>query len=139
MAEVGRPTVMDENTLQILEGYFADGASDELACFLAKISTSTLYNYQNEHPEFLDRKNYLKEQVRFQARKNIRKKIESEDIETSKWYLERKDKEFKQKSDITTDDKPIAILQNVSTDDSNQKDNGDQSENTGNPGGDISQ
>ncbi len=106
----GRPTVMDENTLQLLEGYFADGASDKLACFLANISESTLYNYQNDNPEFLERKEFLKDQVKFQARKNIREKIKAEDIDVSKWYLERRDKSFKPKSDITTDDEPLPIL-----------------------------
>jgi hypothetical protein len=114
MADIGRPTVFDELTLQKLEGAFADGASDKLACFLAEISESSLYNYQNEHPEFLDRKKYLKDQTRFQARKNVRKKVEDGDIDTSKWLLERRDKEFKPKSDLTTDDKPIPMYGGLS-------------------------
>lgn len=115
MADIGRPTVFDEMTLQKLEGAFVDGASDELACFLAEISESSLYNYQKEHPEFLERKKYLKEQTKFQARKNIREAVKEGDLETTKWFLERKDKEYKPKSDVTTDDKPIPIYGSRST------------------------
>lgn len=103
----GRPTVMDENTLRILEGAFADGASDKLACFLANIAESTLYKYQVDNPGFLERKEYLKDQVKFQAKKVLREAINSGDKETAKWYLERRDKEFKQKADLTTNDKDI--------------------------------
>lgn len=99
----GRPTVMDEMTLYKLEGAFADGASDEMACFLANISEATMYNYQKEHPEFLERKRFLKDQVKFQAKKNIREKIANGDIETSKWFAERKmkDEGFSVRTEIT--------------------------------------
>ena len=107
---VGRPEAIDKDTLRELEGYFADGASDEMACFLANIAPSTLYLYQTKHPELIERKAWLKEQVRYQARKNIRDKIRGGDTETSKWLLERRDKEYKPKSDLTTDDKPIPLL-----------------------------
>lgn len=93
MAETGRPTVMYEMTLYKLEGAFADGASDELACFLANISPATLYNYQKEHPEFLERKKFLKDQTKFQAKKNIREAIAKGDLNMSTWYAERKIKE----------------------------------------------
>lgn len=99
---IGRPPAMDEDTLRILEGAFADGATDELACFLAQISPSTLYLYQSEHPEFSERKKYLKDQTKFQAKKNIRNAIENGDLDTSKWYAERKMKdEFSQRQEMT--------------------------------------
>ena len=102
---VGRPTVFTDDTLKILEGAFADGATDEFACFLAQISPASLYNYQNENPEFLERKKYLKDQTKFQAKKNIRKAIESGDLETSKWYAERKIKEeFSPRQEMTGKD-----------------------------------
>ena len=94
----GRPPVVDEITLQKLEEAFSNGATDLEACFIAKISKSTLYNYQEEHPDFLERKQALKDLIKYQARKNIKEKVFDGDVETSKWYAERKMKdEFSQK------------------------------------------
>lgn len=93
MADVGRPTVMTEETLQKLRDAFSIGATDIEACFCAEISPGTLYNYQEEHPEYLATKIALKEMVKYQARKNVANKIKGEDIDTSKWYLERKARE----------------------------------------------
>ena len=108
MADVGRPTIMDEITLQKLEGAFANGATDIQACFIANIGTSTLYNYQTEHPEFVERKQALKDMIAYQAKLNIKQSLLADDeklkIETSKWYLERKNKkEFGNNVDLTTD------------------------------------
>jgi hypothetical protein len=98
-----------------LEDAFSNGASDVEACFLANISHQTLYNYQAEHPEFVERKEGLKDMIKFAAKQKVKRAIETEQTpETSKWYLERKDKEFKSKTDITTDDKPIPIYGGVS-------------------------
>jgi hypothetical protein len=41
----------------------------------------------------------------------------------SKWYLERKDKEFKPKSDMTSNDEKIIPIINVSANNSDQQDN----------------
>ena len=95
---------MDENTLQKLDGAFADGASDKMACFLAGISDNTLYNYQKEHPEYIERKTKLKDSVKFQAKKVIREAVNKGDVETSKWYAERKMKdEFSLRTEISAD------------------------------------
>lgn len=107
MADVGRPTVMTEATLQKLEDAYTNDATDEQACFLANIGTSTLYKYQEEHPEFVERKHALKNNIKYRAKMNIKKAIEENDKDITKWYLERKDKEFKPKSDITSDDEAI--------------------------------
>lgn len=114
MAEVGRPTVMTEEVIAKLEDAFSNGATDLQACFLANISKDSLYRYIQDNPEFSDRKEALKDMVAYQAKTNIRLSLLADDeklkIETSKWYLERKDKEFKPKSDITTDNKPMPLL-----------------------------
>jgi hypothetical protein len=98
----GRPTVMTPETVQILEAAFSEGASDVEACFLANISKQTLYSYQEKHPEFVDRKEALKEMVKFQAKKVIKKAIDRGDIDTAKWYAERKIKEeFSTRNELT--------------------------------------
>ena len=67
----GRPTVMTDEVLKKLEEVFLLGGTDTEACLFANISPKTLYNYQNEHPEFLQRKEQLKETPFLKARKTI--------------------------------------------------------------------
>lgn len=100
MAEVGRPTVMTTETLNKLEEVFAIGGTDKEACFYANISHQTLYDYQKDHPEFVERKEALKEKPILKARQTIVKGLEEAD--NAKWYLERKmKKEFASRSEVT--------------------------------------
>jgi len=109
--EVGRPTVMTEITLKKLEDAFSNGASDKEACFIANISHQTLYDYQKKHPEFIERKEGLKDMIKYQAKSNIAKAINGKDkesLDTAKWYVERKiKKEFGANIDLTTDGKEL--------------------------------
>lgn len=92
--KVGRKPSIDESTLKQLEGAFANGATDVEACFLAKISHQTLYNYQKEYPEFIERKEGLKNMIKYIAKQKVKQTIETElGCDTSKWYLERKGKD----------------------------------------------
>jgi hypothetical protein len=108
----GRPTIMDEITLQKLEGAFANDATDEQACFIANISQQTLYNYQKEHPEFIDRKKALKSMVSYQAKYNLKeliysqeKELEKERIEASKWILPKREKDiYSERNELTGKD-----------------------------------
>lgn len=106
MAEVGRPTIMTDDVVNKLEEAYSNDATDLEACFLANISKQTLYNYQDEHPEFVDRKKALKEMTKYQAKKNIKEKILDGDIQQSNWWLERKGKDegFNQRQEITGKD-----------------------------------
>lgn len=108
MADVGRPTAMTEEVLKILEEAFLNGATDRQAVFLANISEGTLYNYIKDNPEFGERKELLKQMTAYRAKCVIKNEIENGKPETAKWYLERKDKEFKQKTDVTTNDEAIS-------------------------------
>ena len=102
---VGRPTVIDEITLLKLEEAYANHATDEQACFIANIGQSTLYKYQEDHPEFIERKRALKAMIGYQAKANIRRKIESGDLPTSQWWSERREKEdFSQRNELTGKD-----------------------------------
>lgn len=103
MAEnkVGRPTVMTETVLQKLEYGFMKGLTDEQACSYADIAPSTLYNYCSEHPEFMERKEQLKNNPSLKAKLNIVAAIEGGDVELSKWWLGRKERnEFSTKQEI---------------------------------------
>lgn len=101
MAKIGRPSKMTEETVKKLEEAFALDTSDEKACFYAGISRQTLNTYQNQHPEFLDRKHELKARPVLKAKANLLNALNGKDpkgrdidfktvVETSKWYLERK-------------------------------------------------
>lgn len=93
MAKMGRPIIMTNETIQILEEAFSNDATDLEACFLAKISKSTLYNYQESHPEFLERKEALKSMVKYQSKRLVKKAIDEGDVDKATWLLERKGKD----------------------------------------------
>lgn len=90
--DTGRPTVMTPETLTKLEQAYSIDSTDEEACIFAGIGLSTLYSYQNENPEFIERKRLLKEKLVLKARTNIANEINKGDADLSKWYLERKKK-----------------------------------------------
>lgn len=99
--KVGRPTVMTEEVIQKLEYAFMRGLTDTEACLYAEIGTSTLYNYCNENPQFMERKEALKQHPTAKARLNVTEAIENGNEELSKWWLERKAKnEFSTKQEL---------------------------------------
>ena len=86
----GRPTVMTPLVISKLEEVFAIGGTDKEACFYADISHQTLYDYQEKHPEFVERKEALKEKPILKARQTVVKALD--DPNSARWYLERKRK-----------------------------------------------
>lgn len=98
--EPGRPIVVTDDVLHKLEEVFALGGTDVEACFYANISPSTLYNYQKEYPEFLERKEALKEQPVLKARRTVVSSLD--DPNHAFKYLEKKKKnEFGNAIDVT--------------------------------------
>lgn len=99
----GRPTIMTPDIVNKLEQAFSMGCSDLEACLYAGISKQTLYNYQAKNPEFVDRKEQLKEQLVLKARTVIANALNEKDKVTAQWYLERKAKnEFSTKVENET-------------------------------------
>jgi len=98
----GRKSVMTDDTVNKLEQAFSLGCSDTEACLFADISRQTLYDYQKNHPEFIDRKAVLKEKLLLKARTVVAEALNNKDKDTAKWYLERKSKnEFGTRTEIT--------------------------------------
>jgi hypothetical protein len=91
MAEVGRPTIVTPEILNKLEEAFALGCTDLEACLYADISKTTLYNYQLKHPEFVERKEELKETPILLARKTVINSLQQP--QSAQWFLERKKKD----------------------------------------------
>lgn len=96
----GRPTVMTDETLLKLEEGFMKGLSDRQACLYADIAESVLYNYQNAHPGYAERKHALKEHIKMRARLVLNEAIQGNDLETSKWLLSKRDKGFNPESKV---------------------------------------
>lgn len=91
---------MTPETISKLEEAFSIGCSDIEACLFADISRPVLYEYQQKHPEFLDRKEMLKERPVLKARNTVNRNLN--DDETARWYLERKKKnEFSLRNEVT--------------------------------------
>jgi hypothetical protein len=87
----GQPPVVNDEILDKLETAFKAGATDKEACAFVEISPKALYNYQNRNPEYVQRKEVLKEYTSLRARIAVSNAV-SKDIDTAKWYLERKKK-----------------------------------------------
>lgn len=124
MAEIGRPTIMTPETISKLEEVFSIGGSDNEACFYAGIGKSTLYNYQQEHPEFVERKEALKERPILKARQTVVKSLDDADMALK--FLERKKKdEFSLRTEFTGQNGgPINISQVLDKLDNGQETSG---------------
>lgn len=97
---MARPTVMTEETLALLKEAFLLGMTDSEACLYAgDINPSTLYKYQDEHPEFSKRKEQWKQNPILEARQSVLKGIKR-DPDLALKFLERKLKdEFSTKTE----------------------------------------
>ena len=84
-----------------LEQAFAIGCTDKEACAYAEISPDQLYYYTSTvNPEFQARKDELKEKPLLKAKQTVVQALS--DVDTAKWYLERKNKaEFATRSELT--------------------------------------
>ena len=90
---VGRPSKMTPEVVTKLEYAFAKSFTDEQACQHVDISRECLNNYCIANPEFRDKKESLKRNLTLKAKMNVVESIESGEISSSKWWLERKNKE----------------------------------------------
>lgn len=109
---VGRPSKMTKLTVKKLEEAFSLGCSDVEACFYADISKQTLYTYQEQNQEFIDRKEALKKNPVLLARQSVIKGMATDPLLALK-YLERKERrEFSLRSETETngDSTPIVII-----------------------------
>jgi hypothetical protein len=101
---MARPIKMTEQVLKDLRAIFLIGATQEEACRYSGISVKTLWNYTEKHPEFLQEIKAWQEDSILKARRKVIEEI-PKDINTAKWYLERKVKtEFAQRQELTGDE-----------------------------------
>lgn len=101
----GRPTKITLEVVNKLREYFAQGLSDAEACSMVDIAKPTLYEYCKLNPDFSNQKEELKKRPALKAKLNVVNDIELGDVNTSKWYLERKCKdEFSIRTETTGKD-----------------------------------
>jgi hypothetical protein len=96
----GRPTVIDEDAVQKLEIAFQHGNNVRKACQFAKVSKTAYYERLKVDEEFADRMTDAQDYWELIAADNITEVLTSTDkrqlrlkTETSRWVLEKKDKE----------------------------------------------
>ncbi len=101
--KMGRKSVMNKITLEKLEKAFMMGCTVDEASIYAEIDHSTYYNYIKKHPEYKEKIENLRHRPRLRARMNVVRDIERGNLDTSKWYLERKSKsEFGTRVEMNT-------------------------------------
>lgn len=89
----GKPDKFDNVVIGKLEVAFRNGCSIAEACLHADISTSTFYRNVDKESELYEYFMELKDEPLKNARMNLVQDITKGDVESSKWYLERKAKE----------------------------------------------
>lgn len=102
----GRPTKMTDARIAKLEEAFLWGCSDAEACLVADIDKATLYRYQQENPEFCDRKENLKSNPVMLARKVTVDALNDNDRAMANKVLDRKEG---QKHIIEGGDNPVKL------------------------------
>lgn len=83
------PLIVTKTVIDKLEKAWAMGCSDKEACLYANIGITSLHLYQQHNPDFITRKEILKQNPVLKARQKVVTEISS-DVRTAQWYLERK-------------------------------------------------
>ena len=103
-------TTFAPNVMLCLKKSFREGLNNGEACLDANISEKTFYLVLEKNEKLKIYFKLLQKNVTKIAKQNIFKKIKAGDTEQSKWWVERRDKDFKNKTDITSDNKPLPLL-----------------------------
>ena len=90
-SNAGRPTVMTEDVIRLLEAAFLVGATDLEACVHADISKTALYEYCQKNDEFAERKETLKNQPTLKAKLIINTALDDADLNTAHRVIDRKE------------------------------------------------
>jgi len=104
----GRPYTKEqrEQIIGSLKPYLTLGYDLKNACIFANVIYSTVWEWVNKDPMLLIQIQAWQNSVNAKARQNIAKAIEKGSELESKWWLERREKEFstKQSSNIEPDE-----------------------------------
>lgn len=96
----GRPGISEERVKKLVSA-FKNGLNITEACSFSGITRQTFYNYMDEETgdkEFIDKITYAQNFVNIRAKQIIvEDMLKNKDVNISKWWVERKDPEFKDK------------------------------------------
>jgi len=106
----GRPKATTDKVVSLLVTCFHNGLSVRQACWQSGISHEAYYQRLRNDVEFADTMNKAQELPSITARTNIMKAIRKGDVSTSRWWLERKEKdEFSSKADLTVQEEVVKM------------------------------
>lgn len=116
-----------EKVTPLLVASLQNGLNVTQACLQADISRETYYAKCKDDESFSDKMELAQQFGSMKARQNVIQAVNSGDPHMSKWYLERRDRDFKPKTDVTTGDKPMPILGGLSVPDNDSTEQDSQS------------
>lgn len=87
----GRPSTVTPEVISKLEYAYLMDSNDAEACFFAGISKDALSRYFIKHPEFREKTDLLKTNLKFRAKVIVGNQIVKHDsVDDAKWLLERR-------------------------------------------------
>jgi hypothetical protein len=116
----GRPTLFTNEVLQKIRYYSANDITPYQMAPLLGLGVSTIYGYLENHADFSEEIEALRESTKVKAKIVIVDAIQDGDVKVAQWYLERKARDeystkIEQKQDITAvtfvDDVPHADIE----------------------------
>ena len=101
----GKPYTPEQRKeiLERLKPYFQLGYNRYRACISAKFDPSLLGKWEKKDPELAKKIDAWQNSVNTVARKNLAQAIEGGDINTSQYWLEKRDKDFIHKQQLIVD------------------------------------
>lgn len=84
---------MKKDILKKLNNAWSYGCTDAEACLFADITIADLQEIFKQNPNLKDERRLLKKKPNMKARMNIVDSINAGNLDTSKWYTERKMKD----------------------------------------------
>lgn len=99
------PPELSPQKIERLEDGFLDGLNDREACLYAGVCKTDLYYYQEVNPDFAERKELLRNNNTIIGKKHLSTNIRGGDINSIKFWLERRAKdEFSARTESTGKD-----------------------------------
>lgn len=99
MVQNPRNKVADRSyILALCNGWELGLSGDDLGAYVG-VTNQTINKWMERYPDLNELKIICTSKLRIQARKNIQKAVEGGHLETTRWFLERTDPDFKKNND----------------------------------------
>lgn len=103
-----------EEVIESLRPYFMLGYNRRRACMFGGIDNSTLSRWEKDNPTLSTKIDAWINSVNAKARENIARKISAGDVSESKWWIEKTDKDFTEKTETeVTGGLTIKIVEDI--------------------------